>query len=71
MFYTGARETERSEASELHIETQAKQIAFEDQGYEAWISWHPCPDGRQECPRCGVDFATYLANKAVRVDAST
>ena len=46
-------------------ETQA-QLAFEDQGYEAWESWNPCPDGRTSCQRCYINYATYLAHKAIR-----
>ena len=63
--------TERSEASDhLKKETDASQAAFQEQDIGAWKAWNPCPDGKADCSRCYIDYATYLATKAA-LDAST
>ena len=56
--------TERSEASD-HPEETPKAATDQDLGFEAWRIWAPCPDGRERCERCGIDYATYLAVKAM------
>ena len=36
----------------------------------AWFAIHPCPEANGPgCPRCGVDYATYLALEALLREA--
>jgi len=54
---------ERSEASDYL--KKAPQASFETQDYESWQAWNTCPDGVESCPRCRIDYATYLAFKEI------
>ena len=33
--------------------------------FEVWRASHWCPDGLHYCPRCYIDYATYLACEEV------
>ena len=58
--------TERSEASDYLMEASKTQTPEAEEGFQAWVSEWPCPDGGEaRCPRCYIDYATHLAYKAL------
>ena len=55
------RETERPPSANTPQGYQIPQSRPWIVSFEIWKVYNPCPEGVSDCPRCGIDYATYLA----------